>query len=139
MLGISISRILNYTMNPIRNILAVLVFTLLANTASAKHIYKEKEYQDCWCDKAGGVTEYVLPDKTRVDCLMDKYAIEFDFAEKWAESIGQAIYYAIMTKKKPGVVLILEKPKDKRYLKRLETVAKKLKIKVWTVKPTDIE
>lgn len=80
----------------------------------------------------------MLPDKTRVDCLTDEYAIEFDFAVKWAESLGQALYYSIMTKKKPGIVLIMEDPKDERYLKRLKVVADKLNIKVWAVTPETI-
>lgn len=41
--------------------------------------------------------EYVLPDRTRVDCLTDEYAIEIEFAENWAESIGQAMYSQIGT------------------------------------------
>jgi len=43
--------------------------------------------------EAGGVIEYVLQDKTRVDCLTEEHAIEFDFANHWAESIDQALYY----------------------------------------------
>lgn len=102
-------------------------------------IYKEREYQECWCFEAGGIVEYILPDKTRVDCLTDEYSIEFDFADKWAESIGQAIYYSIMTSRKPGIVLIIEDTvRDKAYLERLKIVAEKLGIKVWTLKSKDI-
>ena len=39
------------------------------------------------------------------------HAVEFDFANKWAESIGQALHYQYMTGKKAMVVLILEDPK----------------------------
>ena len=39
------------------------------------------------------------------------YAVEFDFAEKWAEAVGQALYYALKTGKKPAVVLIMEDPR----------------------------
>ncbi|WP_171018846.1 hypothetical protein ACONUD_00725 [Microbulbifer harenosus] len=52
------------------------------------------DYQLPWCETAGGVAEYVLPDRTRVDCLTETHAMEFDFAPKWAEAIGQALYYA---------------------------------------------
>lgn len=81
--------------------------------------------------------EYTLDDGARVDCLTDEYAIEFDFAPKWAESIGQALYYAEKTGKKPGVVLILEKAGEERFLKRLETVAKTHGITVWTMTNDD--
>lgn len=52
--------------------------------------------------------EYKLEDNTRVDCLTPDYAVEFDFASKWAESIGQSLYYAQKTKRKPAVVLIMQ-------------------------------
>lgn len=66
--------------------------------------------------------EVALPDKTRCDCLTDSHAIEFDFGSKWAEAIGQALYYAIQTGKKAGIVLILEDQKDLNYWIRLNTV-----------------
>lgn len=78
---------------------------------------KEKEYVAVYCK---GQIEYRLPDKTRVDCLTDEYAIEFDWGYKWAESIGQALYYAEMTGKKPAVAIILKSPKDERYIKRIK-------------------
>lgn len=74
--------------------------------------------------------EVVLKDRTRVDCLTDEYAIEVDFAKKWAEGIGQSLYYAQMTGKKPAVALIVDIKKEKRYLTRLEKVAQKSNIKI---------
>ncbi|MFH1027609.1 MAG: hypothetical protein V1791_06370 [Pseudomonadota bacterium] len=35
------------------------------------------------------------------------YAVEVEYAHKWAEAIGQSLYYSRMTGKKPGVVLIM--------------------------------
>ncbi|MBS4068912.1 MAG: hypothetical protein KGZ62_09940 [Sulfurimonas sp.] len=106
---------------------------LICQPAVAGHLYREKEYQDAWCAKAGGVTEYTLDDGTRVDCLTDDYAIEFDFASKWAESVGQALYYSMQTGRQPGIVLILEKESDRRYLKRLKTLQTKFGFKIWTM------
>ena len=65
--------------------------------------------------------EVTLPDGTRCDCLTDTHAIEFDFGDGWAEAIGQSAYYSLQTKKKPGVVLILETTKDRKYWIRLNT------------------
>jgi hypothetical protein len=113
-------------------ILAATLF--IATSALAAHVHKEKEYQNKWCARVGGVTEYRLDDGTRVDCLTNTYAIEFDFAPKWAESIGQALYYSQMTGKQPGVVLIMENEGDGRYLERLNTVAAEHNIKVWTIR-----
>ncbi len=81
--------------------------------------------------------EYVLKDRTRVDCLTDKYAIEVDFAKKWAESIGQSLYYAHMTNRKPAVGFIMNSKKDKRYFKRLNTIAQEYAIKIFIIEKKD--
>ena len=110
-----------------------------ANSCFCAHCYLEKEYQNKWCKANHGTAEYILNDKTRIDCLTKDYAIEFDFASKWAESIGQSLYYALSTNKNAGVVLIMENPqKDMKYLIRLKEVAQKYNIKVWTMTPEDM-
>ena len=95
---------------------------------SVKH--NEKYYQTQLCEKLNGKMEYVLKDRTRVDCLTSEYAIEVDFAKKWAESVGQSLFYAQMTHKKPAVGLIVGS-KDKRYLRRLNLLSKKYHIKLF--------
>lgn len=105
------------------------IFFIFSLTASAKHEFKEKEYQKYWCDKRGGQIEYKLDDKTRIDCLTPTLAVEFDFAPKWHECIGQALYYGKKTKRIPACVLILENEDDIRFVKRLRyTVYQKKKI-----------
>ena len=78
----------------------------------------------------------VLPDQTRCDCLTQTHAIEFDFGTKWAEAIGQSLYYSFQTGKKAGVVLILEKGSDRKYWIRLNSVIQhyKLPIDTWETK-----
>lgn len=93
-------------------------------SASASDL-KESFYQNTWCAANAGVTEYVINDAergSRVDCLTSEYAIEFDFINKWQEALSQAVYYAKMTGKKPGVVFIIEDPQNEYnyvYLRRL--------------------
>jgi len=93
----------------------------------------EKYYQKIFCKNKNGRIEVVLEDRTRVDCLTATHAIEVDWAKKWAEGIGQALYYGIKTDKRPAVALIVG-TKDQRYLKRLRTVAKTHHIKVYIIK-----
>lgn len=121
-------------------IIFILLFTVTsANSQPKNHVFYEKDYQNYWCSVNQGKTEVILSDKARVDCLTSSYAVEVDFAPKWAESIGQSLYYASVTKKSPGVLLILENPtKDLKYLNRLQTVAKQYNITVWTVTPSDV-
>lgn len=119
------------------------IIFLITNSAYCAHQYSEKIYQEHWCKARGGQLEYKLNDKTRVDCLTEKYAVEFDFANKWHECIGQALYYGQKTKKTPACVLIMERgEKDLKYLKRLRyTVYNKKKIpdfKTFTIKPESI-
>ncbi len=112
-------------------ILIISVFIGCEKKVTYKHT--EKYYQTKLCKRLGGVMEYRLSDKTRVDCLTKEYAIEVDWAKKWAEGIGQSLYYSIMTHRKPAVALIIGY-KDRRYIKRLERVANKLGIKVFLIK-----
>ncbi|MBR2526249.1 hypothetical protein IKE67_07250 [bacterium] len=46
------------------------------------HQHSESSYQHAWCNAHKGIEEYENPDKTRVDCLTETNAAEFDFANK---------------------------------------------------------
>lgn len=81
----------------------------------------EGYYQNNFAIQIKGETEVVLDDKTRVDIVTDTFAIEVDFAEKWAESVGQSQYYARKLNKKAGILLVVNPLTDERYLKRLIT------------------
>ncbi|HSA07206.1 MAG TPA: hypothetical protein P5556_08490 [Candidatus Gastranaerophilales bacterium] len=81
----------------------------------------------------------MLDKSGKVDCITKDYAIEVDFAEKWAESVGQSLYYGLKTSKQPGILLIIESDKDLKHLKKVELLAKKYNIKVWTIKPADLK
>lgn len=135
---ITIPAMYNWRMKKI--FISLVACFLLGLPTFANHLHLEKEYQACWCNANNGVMEYKLPDYTRVDCLTDTHAIEFDFAPKVYESIGQALYYSLMTNKKAGIVLILENPDTEcKYVKRLEKVAKFYHIDYWFITPKDIE
>ena len=82
----------------------------------------ESHYQRKWCEAQHGRTEVRLPDRTRVDCILDTHAVEVDFARKWAEAIGQSLHYSRMTGKRAGILLIMLSPKDQKHLDRLLNV-----------------
>ncbi|MBO6273792.1 hypothetical protein J6O48_13590 [bacterium] len=86
---------------------------------------KEADYVNMYCK---GIVEYQLSDRTRVDCLTDEYAIEYDWAKKWAESIGQAMYYSKMTGKKPAVAIIIKNPEERVYINRIKKANSDIKI-----------
>lgn len=122
-------------------VLIVLIFVSLPAMAKQR-IYAEKVYQTQWCNAHNGTMEYRLNDKARVDCVTDTLAVEFDFANKWAECVGQALYYGRQTKKQPACVLIMENgEKDLRYLYRLRRAAYKkgVNMRTYTMKPEQIK
>ena len=78
-------------------------------------------------------TERVLWDKTRCDMLFvykgDSVACEVDWAKKWAEGIGQALYYGEVTNLKPAVLLLVkDMDEDMKYVYRCQTVCEKYDI-----------
>jgi hypothetical protein len=107
---------------------AVLILPLTSLLAA------ERDYQKSWCDAHGGQMEVVMSDNTRADCVTATHAIEFDFAPKWAEAIGQALHYAALTGKQPGIVLIMA-PGDEKFRSRLLTTTTGfcLRIELWEV------
>ncbi len=90
-----------------------------------KHPHSESSYQHVWCSAHNGIEEFENNDKTRIDCLTKTHAIEFDFADKWAESIGQALHYSFMTGKRAKIILILDNPKKQiYYFERIQNLSK---------------
>lgn len=84
----------------------------------------ELSYEKMLAPKYKARTEVRLPDGARCDLVNENYAIEIDWAHKWAESIGQSLYYAEILKKKPGIILLISSPKDKVFIKRCQTVCR---------------
>jgi len=112
-----------------------LYFAILSSCSKneVNTVHNERYYQTKLCDELNGITEYRLKDNSRVDCLTNEYAIEVDWAKKWAEGVGQSLFYAEMTGKKPAIGLIIG-DKDQRHLKRLNSLKSKLGIKVYEIK-----
>ena len=115
----------------------VLFFILMCSIGNAKHLYPEKYYQNYWCTKEKGQTEVKLLDETRIDCLTKTHAIEFDFAPKWAEAIGQSLHYSRMTGKNAGIVLIVEKKSDYKYYNKIKPLCERYNITLWSMIPPD--
>ena len=103
--------------------------------ANAKHIHPEKYYQNIWCANNHGRSEVKLIDNTRIDCLTKTHAVEFDFASKWAEAIGQSLHYSYMSGKKAGIVLIIENKDDYKYLYKIKPLCEKYEISLWHMTP----
>ncbi len=129
-----------YNINVLKVIKVLITFIILFTTGNvkAKHIHHEKVYQEYFCGSLNGKSEYVLPDRTRIDCLTDEYAIEVDFAKKWSEAIGQSLYYSYCTKREPGILLILESEKDEKHLHKIQPLVKLYGIRLWLIRPENL-
>ena len=111
----------------VRSIAITTTFLVLSLLLSASTFAGKREafYAARWCAAHEGRTEYVLPDGTRVDCLTSTYAVEVDWAPKWAEAIGQALYYATwFPERLPAVLLLVRSEKDLHYVGRVVKVVK---------------
>jgi len=108
---------------------------LFTSPALAAHEHPEKWYQTQWCEQYRGDQEVILPDKTRADCITRSHAVEVEFAKKWAESVGQSLFYSLQTNKRGGIVLIIESTDDLRYWYRLNSTIQhfNLPIDTWKV------
>ena len=82
------------------------------------------------CKDLNGVAEYALPDRTRVDCLTAHYAIEIEYPKHWAESIGQALYYAQATNRLPVVIFLMSRSWEMRYVRRAIAVVRSFQLPV---------
>ena len=98
------------------------------------HAQKESDYINQLTAHFGGISEYKV-ENGRVDILTDEYAIEVERAEKWKHSIGQSLWYALQTNKKPGIILIIEDISDRKHGIRLQSAIDYAglgdKIRVW--------
>lgn len=116
-----------------KKLLLILGMLFIATGLFSQERQGENYYQEEFAKAIDGITEVILPDRTRVDIMTDTFAIEVDFAQKWAESGFQALHYARHTNRKAGILLIWESQEDERYLKRLLGVIHEnnLSITVW--------
>ena len=82
--------------------------------------YSEKEISDYIQSLIGGDRE-VSVKSGRIDLVHNGIAYEIDWASKWKESIGQALWYAQQSNSKPGIILILKKDSDYKYFIQLNS------------------
>lgn len=111
----------------------VLLFWTLPAVAGADYIQREKRIAVPWCLAQGGTPEVRLSDGSVADCETEHYIFEVDFAPKFKEAIGQAVHYSVVSGKKAGILLIIEKPAHWKYYRALlrDLRHKKLYVRVW--------
>lgn len=93
-----------------------LAFGIAVATAFAAAAQKyEADYVELIRRELGGQKEVAVA-SGYVDLLAGDYAIEVEFADKWKQSIGQALWYGLQAGKTPAVVLIKKDNDDHKYV-----------------------
>tara|TARA_Y100000768_G_C23507156_1_gene464184 strand:+ start:14 stop:394 length:381 start_codon:yes stop_codon:yes gene_type:complete len=103
-----------------------LLIILFCLSFSAYAIEKEEFYSKNFCEELSGQSQFKLKDLSRVDCLTETHAFEVDWADgmKVYEAIGQALYYASQTDKKPGILLLIRKDNSEKHIRKIKEVIK---------------
>ena len=126
-------------MRAVRIIFLVTVFlTILVLSSGTSQAANERYWQSRYCE--GMELEKHLPSGGYVDCLSPEYAIEVEWSEHWAEAVGQSLYYASATGRKPGIILLCRESEGpveglcRSYVYRLEYALKFVEphVRVWT-------
>ena len=101
-----------------------LLIILIFLSFSASAIEKEEFYSNIFCEELSGQSQFKLKDLSRVDCLTETHAFEVDWADgmKVYEAIGQALYYASQTEKKPGILLLIRKDNSDKHIRKIKEV-----------------
>ncbi len=125
-----------------KKLFTLIIFVLFLSGLLFAEGYKEKDYQKkfvTYLEKNyyGKIeTNKRLEGRTEADILTKEYAIEVDWGEKWYQAIGLSLHYGLVSRRKPGILLILKKGgKNNIYLKRLINVIVKydLNFHLWTI------
>ena len=101
-----------------------LLIILFFLSFSAYAIEKEEFYSNKFCEELSGQSQFKLKDLSRVDCLTQTHAFEVDWADgmKVYEAIGQSLYYASQTGKKPGILLLIRKDNSEKHIRKIKEV-----------------
>lgn len=106
------------------------VFLFIPNPRSprkAPPVKGELEYcREIAAEMTGATLEYHTPDGSRVDILTAEVAFEVDYAPKYAEGIGQSLFYGLATNRRPGLILLIKDFESERrfYLRALAVCSK---------------
>ena len=111
-----------------RLLLGLIFFGLLVGNVWAR---SEVATAKKLCAALQGTSEVQLADKTRADCITLSYVIEVERPYKWAEGIGQVLYYAThFPDRTPVLVFVVSNPMDGRYISRALHVIREYRLPI---------
>ena len=121
-----------------RPTLTIAVIVLCCSPAAAdwptETEWAKRDVNGCRYVQSADDVEVTLYDNTRCDDVSKTHANEIDWAKsgKHFEAVGQALYYAIVTQTKPGIILLVkDREADMKFVYRTQTVCAKHDIRLW--------
>jgi hypothetical protein len=114
-----------------KSIYCIAIVFLICSVSGFAQNYSERFFSEIAAQELKGVCEVSLVGGKRVDIITKDYAIEVEFCFKWYESIGQSLFYSIMTGKRPCVVCICRSSKDYKEFNNLQLVCQVHKISLY--------
>ena len=114
-----------------KKILLLLFVLLLFGASTCPN--REVHFKSVFSQSINGKLNVPLDYKNTVDIATDTFAIDVEFAPKWATSIGHSLYAASKLNKKAAILLITYKDYDTYYVNILMPIANKYNITVWTI------
>ncbi len=98
----------------------IILCLLMPLSVFSQDLISEQDHSKHIQTLIGGKREVVV-EGGRIDLLLEDYAFEIEWAAKWKESIGQALWYGLNTNRKPAIILLSQDLNDYKYLIRLNT------------------
>ena len=93
----------------------------------------QKDYKKAFCKKMLGIINYPLTDGTIIDCYTSTYNFKVDFAQNAKSAVYKSLQYLDKNSNKTAVALIIKNKNDIKYAHSIKHIAKKHKIKIFTV------
>ena len=119
--------------------------TLVQSISRMLGVKNEPYYCRILAEMLDAEMEHVLFNDRRVDLLFtaggEDYATEVDWCQKWAEGIGQSIYYAAVTQRKAGLILLTKRSRkdDERDIASARLACSRTDIRLWTYSTKELD
>jgi hypothetical protein len=110
-----------------------LTIILICLSGLARAGNSDDSYSKKWCKLYKGEYQKVLADGSKPDCVLENSVAEvrvLDKASKVYDSVGQALHHAVVIKKKPQIVYVIEKPEQNMYLERIKAMIVEYKLPI---------
>lgn len=119
----------------IKNILTFLIIFIPYKAVAMQ----EKDYINTHCK--GHIEYRIKGERTRVDCLLEEKACEYDFSNKYHQCIGQALYYGFATNKRPCCVLIENSKSSFKHIIKARSIIQyyNLPVELYVIKRDKLE